>query len=393
MNKPLLAVLLGGLSLTGAEVRLPAPYHTPSASNAPKVVPQPNGVNLQVPQGFQVQEFASGFAKPRVMLPLPGGAVLVSDSVAKGAVYVLEDRNKDGKADGDKRALIEGLDRPYGLALWKQYLYVAEPTSLKRYKFDSKALKADRGEEIMQFPADFSKGHWTRSITFDAKGEKLYINIGSGSNVDPDTDERRATVLECQPDGSKCQTYASGLRNATGIHFRPGSSDLWATVQERDGLGDDLVPDFFTMVKRGGFYGWPYAYFGPNEEPRNAGKNPELVKKTITPDVALGAHVAVMDWLFYTGRQFPEKYRGGAFLAFRGSSNRSKRVGYSIVYQPFGKDGKPAGKLEEFLTGWMMGPDSREVWGRPVGVAQTADGALLVSEDGGNRIWRISYGK
>jgi glucose/arabinose dehydrogenase len=381
------AILLACAALPAADVKLAAPYHTPSASNAPKVIPQPNGIKLQVPAGFSVEEYASGFQKPRVMLPLPSGAVLVSDSVPKGAVYVLE-----GKA-ANKRAVIEGLDRPYGLALWKDYLYVAEPTSLKRYKFDAKALTASPGEEIVKFPADFGKGHWTRSITFNAKGDKLYLNVGSGSNIDPDTDERRATILECQPDGSNCQIYASGLRNATGIHFRPGSSDLWATVQERDGLGDDLVPDFFTLVRRGGFYGWPWAYFGQHEEPRNAGKHPEMVKKSLTPDVALGAHVAAMDWLFYTGRQFPEKYRGGAFLAFRGSSNRAKRVGYSVVFQPFGKNGKPNGELQEFLTGWMVAPDSREVWGRPVGVAQMADGALLISEDGANKIWRISYGK
>ncbi len=392
MNRSLLFTLLAGAALA-AEVRLPAPYHTPSASNAPKVVPQPDGTKLQVPQGFNVQEFASGFQKPRVTLALPGGSVLVSDSIPKGGVYVLEDKNRDGKADGLRRAVVEGLDRPYGLAVWKNYLYVAEPTSLKRFQFDQKALTADKGQEIVKFPAEFAKGHWTRSITLDAKGEKLYINVGSGSNVDPDTDERRATVLECRPDGSNCQIYASGLRNVTGMHFRPGSGDLWVTVQERDGLGDDLVPDFFTRVQRGGFYGWPYAYFGPNEEPRNAGKNPELVKKTIVPDVSLGAHVSAMDWLFYTGRQFPEKYRNGAFLALRGSSNRSKRVGYSVVFQPFDKSGKPAGELQEFLTGFMISPDSREVWGRPVGITQAADGSLIVTEDGANKIWRISYGK
>jgi glucose/arabinose dehydrogenase len=165
------------------------------------------------------------------------------------------------------------------------------------------------------------------------------------------------------------------------------------SVQERDGLGDDLVPDFFTRVQRGGFYGWPWAYFGPNEDPRNAGKQPDLVKKTIVPDVDLGAHTAVMDWKFYTGKQFPERYRGGVFFAFRGSSNRSKRVGYSIAFLPFGRNGKPSGRVEEFVTGFMMGPDDREVWGRPVGVTQLRDGSLLISEDGGNKIYRVAYGR
>jgi glucose/arabinose dehydrogenase len=287
--------------------------------------------------------------------------------------------------------LIEGLDRPYGMAWWKDYLYVAEPTSVKRFRFDAKAVSAGPAEQVISFPPDFEKGHWTRSITFDAKGAKLYVDVGSGSNAAPDEDERRATILECNPDGQNCVIFASGVRNATTIAFRPGTNELWASVQERDGLGDDLVPDFFIKVQRGGFYGWPWAYFGPNEDPRNAGKRPDLVKKTIVPEVSLGAHTAVIDWKFYTGKQFPAKYRNGVFFAFRGSSNRAKRVGYSVAFLPFDKSGKPAGPVESFLSGWMLSPDSREVWGRPTGILEMRDGSLLVSDDGGNRIWRISY--
>jgi glucose/arabinose dehydrogenase len=345
---------------------------------------------LQVPQGFIVEEFAAGFQKPRIMLTAPNGEILVADSVAKGSVIVLLDKNGDGRADGERKNLIEGLDRPYGMAWWKDYLYVAEPTSLKRYKFDRKAVTVGKGEEVIPL-AGFDKGHWTRSVTFDPKGAKLYLGVGSGSNASPDTDEKRATILECNPDGSDCQIFASGIRNATTIAFRPGSNHLWMTVQERDGLGDDLVPDFFTQVRKDGFYGWPWAYFGPNEDPRNAGQKPDLVKKTIVPDVSLGAHIAVIDWKFYTGKQFPEKYRNGAFFAFRGSSNRAKRVGYSVAFLPFDKSGKPSGPLEDFMTGWMLSPDQREVWGRPTGITQLKDGSLLVSEDGGNRIYRISY--
>lgn len=383
------AALLGA-GATRTAPQLPAPYHTPNATNGPRVVDKPEGASLNVPKGFTVQEFASGFEKPRIMLQAPGGQILVADSVPKGKVIVLNDANRDGKADDSRRDLISGLDRPYGMAFWKDYLYVAEPTSVKRYKFDASAVSAGKGEEIISLPEDFGKGHWTRSIAFDAKGEKLYLNIGSGSNASPDSDERRATIMQCNPDGSDCQIYASGLRNATTIGFHPVSNQLWASVQERDGLGDDLVPDFFTSIQKGGFYGWPWAYFGPNEDPRNAGQKPELVKKTLAPDVNLGAHVAVIDWKFYTGKQFPAKYRNGAFLALRGSSNRSKRVGYSVAFQPF-KNGKPSGPMEQFLGGWMISPEERDVWGRPTGVLQTADGSLLVSEDGAKKIYKISY--
>jgi glucose/arabinose dehydrogenase len=388
----LAAIALAGLAYAwqGNEPKLPPPYHTPSASNAPKVVPQPGGVRLKVPEGFDVQEFAAGFQKPRIMIMAPGGDILVADSVAKGSVVVISDRDRDGKADSERRNLIEGLDRPYGMAFWKDYLYVAETTSVKRYKFDRAATAAAKGEEVVSL-AGFDKGHWTRSLVFSPSGDRLYVGVGSGSNISPDEDQRRATILECNPDGSGCTIFASGIRNPTQINFRPGTTELWASVQERDGLGDDLVPDFLIRVKKGGFYGWPWAYYGPNEEPRNAGQKPELVKQTIVPDVPLGAHTAVIDWKFYTGNQFPQRYRGGAFFAFRGSSNRSKRIGYSVGFLAFDRSGKPAPEVEEFLSGWMLSPDQREVWGRPTGIMQMRDGSLLVSEDGGNKIYRVTW--
>lgn len=387
------AMALAGVSFAWQQnaVKLPAPYHTPSATNGAKVVERPDGARLQVPQGFNVDEFASGFKKPRIMVTAPNGDILVSDSVANGSVVAISDKNRDGKADSERRALIEGLDRPYGLAFWKDYLYVAEAMSIKRYAFDKAKGTAGKGEEVVSL-AGFDKGHWTRSIAFSPKGDKLYVGVGSGSNASPDSDERRATILECNPDGKACAIFAAGIRNPTQINFRPGTGELWATVQERDGLGDDLVPDFLIKVKRGGFYGWPWAYFGPNEDPRNAGQKPDLVKKTIVPDLSLGAHTAVIDWKFYTGSQFPDRFKGGAFFAFRGSSNRAKRVGYSVTFLPFDKSGKP-GQLEDFMTGWMLSPDQREVWGRPTGLMQMADGSLLVSEDGGNKIYRVSYQK
>lgn len=389
---PVIALAGVSFAFQQASPKLPAPYHTPSATNGAKVIERPDGARLQVPAGFTVEEFASGFKKPRIMLTAPNGDILVTDSIANGSVVVISDKNRDGRADGERRNLIEGLDRPYGLALWKDYLYVAEAMSVKRYPVEKGALTVGKGEEIVSLKG-FDKGHWTRSLTFSPKGDKLYIGVGSGSNASPDEDERRATILECHPDGSNCAVFAAGIRNPTAINFRPGSNDLWASVQERDGLGDDLVPDFLIKVKRGGFYGWPWAYYGPNEDPRNAGQKPELVKKTIVPDVSLGSHTAVIDWKFYTGTQFPERYRGGAFFAFRGSSNRAKRVGYSVGFLPFDKSGKPAAQVEDFLTGWMLSPDQREVWGRPTGLLQMRDGSLLVSEDGGNRIYRVSYRK
>lgn len=374
-----------------AEVKLPPPFHTPSAQNRPQVIERPDGAQLRVPAGFQVAEFASGFDKPRIMLYTPTGEILVTESVVNGRVTVISDKDNDFKADSQRKVLIEGLDRPYGMTFWKDYLYVAETTSLKRYKYDAKAVSVGKGEEIVSM-TDFGKGHWTRSLTFDPKGEKLFLGIGSASNVDPDEPERRAAILRCNPDGSACELYATGTRNPTSIYIQPGTNTLWASVQERDGLGDDLVPDYFTSIKQGGFYGWPFAYFGPNEDPRNKGKRPDLVKKAIVPDVSLGAHTAVIDWKFYTGNHFPAKYNGGAFLALHGSWNRSQRVGQSVVFIPF-KGGKPAGPPEEILTGWMLGPDKREVWGRPTGIMIMKDGSLLVSDDGGNKIWRISYKK
>lgn len=384
-------LLLAGLALgwqqQRAEVRLPPPFQTPSVNNGPRVISRPDGAQLQVPQGFTIEEFASDLRRPRIMVYAPGGEILITESIANGTVTVLTDRT--GKVQTNRKKLIEGLDRPYGMAWWKDYLYVAETTSLKRYKYDAKAVSVGRGEEIVPMH-DFGKGHWTRSIAFDPQGTKLYLGIGSESNVSPGEPERRAAISQCNPDGSGCILYATGTRNPTQIGFYPGTNTLWASVQERDLLGDNLVPDYFTHIEKGGFYGWPFAYYGPNEDPRNKGQQPALVKKTVVPDVSLGAHTAVIDWKFYTGKQFPSRYHGGAFLALHGSWNRAERVGQSVVFVPF-QGGKPNGALEQVLTGWMLGPDKREVWGRPTGIFEMKDGSLLISDDGGNKVWRLSY--
>jgi glucose/arabinose dehydrogenase len=386
------ALLLAAGAFYAADVKLAPPYATPSANNGPHVIPQPAGAQLHVPAGFSVSVYAENFEVPRYMLLGPSGELLLSDAAdaPNGTVYLMPLNKSDGYKAGERKKLITGLHRPYGLALWHEYLYVGEPESIKRYKYDSKAMTAGPGEEVVSLKG-FAHGHWTRGLLFDHAGEKLYVGVGSGSNVSPGEDPLRAAINRYNPDGSGHETYAAGTRNPIGLHWYPGTDTLWAAVQERDALGDDLVPDYFTHIQQGGFYGWPYAYIGPNEDPRNKGLKPDLVAKTIVPDVPLlPAHQAVLDFEFYTAKQFPAEYRGGAFLALHGSWNRAQRVGYKIAFIPF-RNGKPSGSEQDFLTGWMIAPDSRDVWGRPVGLLILPDGSMLISDDGGKKIWRVSY--
>jgi len=368
--------------------KLPAPYATPSANNGPRVIPKPADAHLKLPAGFKAEVWSDeGFIRPRFMMLGPNNEILLADSggggdAKNGKVFVFD-------KDNHPKANIEHLYQPYGLAYRNGTLYVAESDSVKRYPYDPKVMTAGAGTEIISMNG-IDKHHWTRSLLLDSAGQKIYVGIGSGSNVSPGEDPRRAAINRYNLDGSGHEIFAAGLRNPIGMRWYPGTQTLWAAVQERDDLGDDLVPDYFTHVQQGSFYGWPYAYIGPNEDPRNKGMAADLVKKTIVPDVLLGAHVAVLDFLFYTGKQFPAEYQGGAFLAFHGSWNRSMRVGQSIAFLPF-KNGKPAGEIKEVLSGWMIAPDKREVWGRPVGLLQLPDGSLLVSDDGGRKVWHLSY--
>jgi glucose/arabinose dehydrogenase len=417
----LLVFLASALVFVGTakdERSLPPPYATPSVYRLPKLVPKPRESILHLPSGFHVETFAEGFDCPRFMANGPSGEILVSDSFAAltpsqsllkpaetpdpavGSVYVLTVANQ-------RKKLIGNLHRPYGLEFWHDYLYVAEAESVKRYRYDSKAQSVGPGQEVIALRG-LAPFHWTRTLLFDRQHDKLYVAIGSGSNATIGEEPRRAAISRYNPDGTAGEIFASGLRNPIGLRWYPGTDSLWATVQERDNLGDDLVPDFLTHIQPKGFYGWPYAYIGAHEDPFNSGfkllkhlithpqaatqvaKISDLVKSTVTPDVLLGAHVAVLDFIFYTGQQFPPEYRGGAFLAFHGSSNRSKHVGYSVGFVPF-KDGRPSGPVREFLTGWMLGPDRDEVWGRPVGLLQLADGSILLSDDGARKIWRVTY--
>lgn len=360
---------------------LPKPFATPSVKNPATVIARPEGMKLKVPEGFTVEEYASGFQRPRFMVEGPGGEVLVSDTVVNGSVFALK--------GGQKKVLISGLDKPYGLAFYKNYLYVGEPTSIKRYKYDSKALTATAPEEVVPLKG-YTQGHVTRTIAF--LHDKMYVAVGSSADLVTGDPEDRAAINRYNPDGTGHEIYATGLRNPVGLRFYPGTDKLWVTVEERNELGDDLVSDYFTSLQQGGFYGWPYAYSGKNPDPRIKDQRNDLVARAITPDVLLAPHCAVLDFLFYTGKQFPKEYQGGAFLANHGSSNRALRLGYSITFIPF-KDGKPSGPVRDFVTGWMLGPDQKEVWGRPVGLLQMHDGSLLISDDGGKQLWRVAYKK
>ena len=365
---------------------LPPPYATPAASNQPRVIPRPAGAELTVPPGFHVEIWAEDFSTPRYLMYGPSGEILLADSGSSqrptGIIYMLQGKDQ-------RKKIIENLNRPYGLAMLNGYLYVGECDSVKRYKYDSKAMTAGSGEEVVSLKGQGTH-HWTRSLLFDKDGKYLYVGVGSGSNSSPGEDPRRAAIVRYKVNGWSQELFATGLRNPIGIHWYPGTDTLWAAIQERDDLGDDLVPDYLTHVQQGGFYGWPFAYIGPHEDPTNKGLAPDLVKKAIVPDELLGAHVAVLDFVFYTGKQFPAEYQGGAFLAWHGSWNRSKRVGQSIAFVPF-QDAKPAGPPREVLSGWMLGPDKREVWGRPVAILQMTDGSLLISDDGGKRLWHMTY--
>ena len=375
---------------------LPNPYHTASANNPPSLIQRPENAVLSVPEGFVVEEYLTGFLRPRFMLLGPGNEILLSDMSA-GIVYIIREKKME--------PLITDLSRPYGLALYKDWLYVAEASSVRRYKYASRQGSVDKGEEVIPLTR-YASGHITRSILFDGEAGKLYLTVGSGSNVNKGEPSIRAAVSRFNPDGTGFELFATGIRNPIGLQWYPyakepdteeGSSNvagsgkkLWITTHERDGLGDDLVPDYFTRAHEGGFYGWPYAYIGPHEDPRHPGVAPKKVRQTLYPDVLLGSHVGAMDFTFYTGSQYPEKYRGGAFLALHGSWNRSKRVGYKVVFVPF-KNGQPVSGPEDFLTGWMLAEDRAEVWGRPVAILQMPDGSLLISDDGSGKLWQVSY--
>jgi glucose/arabinose dehydrogenase len=372
---------------------LPKPYATDSVRRGSKIVPQPASAILKVPKGFKVNVYAEGdFQYPRWMALAPNGDVFVADSRAN-SIVVLRDANKDGTAE-TRFTFADNLAQPFGMAFHKDWFYVATTDSVVRFRYKSGQTKAENApEKLIELTRGGYNQHWTRNILFSPDGTKLFVSIGSETNADVESDPRRAAISVYDPEGKNHRIFASGLRNPIGLAFNPKTKELWTAVNERDGLGDDLVPDYVTSVKEGAFYGFPFAYIGQNEEPRRKGENPELVKKSIVPDVLLTSHSAALGIQFYDGKMFPKEYHGDAFVALHGSWNRQKLTGYKIVRVRF-KDGKLVGnQYEDFISGWLPSEDSSEVWGRPVGLLVNSDGSLLIADDGAKKIWRVSNGK
>jgi len=399
---------------------LPAPYSTVSAGNGPRVVPQPENTVLSVPPHFTVRRFAEGLSGPRVIRVAPNGDIFVAET-RENRIRVL--RAADG-ADSpfENQVFAAGLDRPFGIAFYPagndpQWIYVANNNAVVRFPYSNGDLKARAAAQVIVASlSESTGGHTTRDVAFSRDGQRLFISVGSGSNVaerlrtkDPaalrqweaehgrgaawDSETNRAAILVTDPEGRQpLRTFATGIRNGVGLAVDPSTGELWTSTNERDGLGDDLVPDYITRVKEGGYYGWPWYYLGNHEDPRHAGERPDLAGQAIVPDVLLQAHSASLEMVFYTATAgpavFPAEYRGDIFAALHGSWNRTSRTGYKIVRVHL-EHGVPAGGYEDFLTGFVA--DDHRVWGRPVGVAVAHDGALLVAEDGNSTIWRISY--
>jgi glucose/arabinose dehydrogenase len=368
--------------------RLPKPYATQSAGNPPRVVARPANAKLTVPPGFKVSLWASDFGEPRNMVLAPNGDVFVAD-MSGLEIDVLRDTNGDGMPD-KRWVFYDGLNRPFGLAFRGNQLYVGNTDAIVR--FDYKPGQTVASGEPVPVASLPRGGHATRNVAFNRDGSKMYVAVGSDSNVDDETaDPMRAAITEYNPDGTGRRTFASGLRNPIGLAWNPADHSLWTAVNERDGLGDDLVPDYATEVKRDAFYGWPFSYIGANVDPRR-GERLDLVKKAVVPSVLIQSHSAPITLAFYDGTMFPAQYRGGAFVALHGSWNRALRTGYKVVHVPF-RNGKPAGGYDDFLLGWAPDPKDRTVWGRPAGLLVLRDGSLLVADDGAAVIWRVTYGK
>lgn len=374
---------------------LPPPFATNSASQPPQVVPIPERPTLQVPAGFQVNVFADGLEQPRWLALTPTGEVLVTETRQNRLTW-LQDADGDGVAEG-RQTFAEGengVEIPFGMAFAGNYFFLGNHNAVRRYPYrPGQRQLVGRGERIAELPGGGYRQHWTRNVVAAPDGQKLYVSIGSRSNVDVEP-LPRASVQVINLDGSGQQTLASGLRNPVGLDFHPRTGELYTTVNERDGLGDDLVPDYLTRLQPGDFYGWPYAYLRPDWlDPRQmAGSrsaNPELAARTKTPDVLFQAHSAALGLQFYTGKTFPPKYREGAFVAFRGSWNRHRGTGYKVVFVPFTSQGRPQGYYEDFLTGFLLDPTVPTTWGRPVGLLVLPDGSLLVTEEANGRIYRI----
>ena len=375
---------------------LPKPFETKSADNGPELVARPENVWPVAPAGFKVELFASGLDNPRLLRTAPNGDIFLAES-EPGRIRVFRGMTSDGKPE-ESAIFASGLKRPYGIAFYPpgpdpQWVYIGNTNEIIRFPYHKGDLKASGpSQHVADLPS--GGGHWTRAVEFSPDGKKLFVGVGSASNVD-DTDTHprekdRADILVCDPANCTLSVYAYGIRNAGGgIGIDPKTGELWCSVNERDALGDNLVPDYITHVQEGGFYGWPWWYIGGHQDPRHEGKHPELKEKAIVPDVLLQPHNASLEFTFYNGKQFPAEYSGELFASEHGSWNKAVRVGYEVIRVPLHGTGHATGEYEDFLTGFVL-PDGN-VWGRPVGITVAPDGSLLVSDDGSNSIWRVSY--
>jgi glucose/arabinose dehydrogenase len=397
---------------------LPPPHATKSHTNYSNVIGWAKDEKPVAPEGFSVNLYADGLQNPRWLYVLPGGDVLVAESNTNhgffekiGAAIIGAGKSNSMKKSADRITLLRdadhdgipemrstfltGIKQPFGMLLIGDHFYVAATNALLRYTYEKGATRISaKPEKLLELPAGKANRHWTRNLIANHDQSKIYIAIGSGTDhgeKEFDTEvQQRARILEVNPDGSGLRVYATGLRNPVGMGWAPGTNTLWAAVNERDLLGDNLVPDYITSVKENGFYGWPYSYYGQHIDPRVTEQQPELVAKAIIPDVSLGAHTASLGLAFYTKTAFPEKYRNGAFIAQHGSWNRKPIAGYKLLFVPF-KNGHPSGDPEDFLTGFVKDLNKSKVHGRPVGVFVTPDGSLLVTDDRTNKIWKITY--
>ena len=389
---------------------LPEPYANQSVRNAPLVVPRENRTPI-VPEGFAVNVYAEGLSHPRRLLVLPNGDVLIAEQKT-GYLTMTRDDNGDGKADWIERHA-SGFNLPYGLAYRDNDILVTDQDGIWRVPYHVGELRPPYAEEepIDKVPPEKRKpepttdgqsmitpqgvfglvqGHKNRDLAVDPKTGDLFVGVGSTGNIGVEP-EVKGTIQRFAPDGSHQETYASGMRNPTAIAFQPETGDLWAVVQERDGLGDGLVPDYLARVRQGAFYGWPYAYIGPHPQPGFAEFAPDKVESTVTPELLFESHSSLLGLAFYDGTMFPEEYRGDLFVAAHGSWNREKPTGYKIMRVKF-ENGSPEGGYDNFATGfWVDGPERAHVWGRPADVAVAKDGALLVADDTSGIIWRIAY--
>ncbi len=375
---------------------LPKPFATESARNGPDVVARPENAWPVAPKGFKVELYAAGLENPRLLRTAHNGDIFLAES-EPGRIRVFRGMSSDGKPE-QMTIFAEGLNKPYGIAFYPpgpnpQWIYVGNTNEVVRIPYHDGDTKASGPPEHIASLPD-GGGHWTRSVEFSKDGKRMFVAVGSASNVDdPDThpgEKDRADILVCDPTNCQLKVYAYGIRNAGGgILVNPTTGELWCSVNERDALGDNLVPDYITHVQEGGFYGWPWWYIGPHQDPRHEGKHPELKDKAIVPDVLLQPHNASLEMNFYEGDKFPAEYKGDLFASEHGSWNKATRVGYEVIRVPLHQTGHATGEYEDFVTGFVL--PNGDVWGRPVGITTAQDGSLLISDDGSNSIWRVSY--